>query len=221
MSHAAAIDRPRIHPARTLAISVALVLHAGAFALLVAPVRPPDLMPPPALPQIEVVIRERVIPPPQPPVVPITPPRPTPVPVRRVPQPPAAIPNPEPAPTLAELVPDLVAPTETAPFDASVADSGPFLPSQIGALSYLDAPPPRYPARAIARRLQGEVLLRVTVGRDGRPEAVDLQQGSGHAVLDRAAVEQVRKRWRFRPLIVDGLPSRAVGLVPIRFSLED
>jgi protein TonB len=221
MSHAAAVDTRRIHPARTLAISAALVLHAGAFALLVAPVRPPDLLPPPALPQIEVVIQERVIPPPPPPpVVPITPPRPTPVPVRRAPQPPATIPNPEPAATLDEVVPEIVAPTETTSFDAAIADSVPFVPAQIGVLSYLDAPPPRYPARAIAQRLQGEVLLRVTVGMDGRPEAVELQQGSGHAVLDRAAVDQVRKRWRFRPLIVDGLPSRAVGLVPIRFSLE-
>ena len=64
------------------------------------------------------------------------------------------------------------------------------------------------------------MLLRVTVGTNGRPETIELQQSSGHEVLDRAAIEQVRKRWRFRPLIVNGLPSRAIGLVPIHFSLD-
>lgn len=212
----------RIHPARTLAISVALVLHAGAFAVLVAPVRPPDLAPTRALPQIEVVMQERRIPPPPaPPQVPIAAPRPTPAVARPAPQPPVAIPNPVPAESVADVVPDTL-PVDLMPSpDTGDADRTPFLPAQIGALSYLDAPPPRYPTRAIAQRLRGEVLLRVTVGTDGRPETVELQQGSGHAVLDRAAIDQVRKRWRFRPLIVDGLPSRAVGLVPIRFSLED
>jgi protein TonB len=220
MTSHADVVAPRISPTRTLAISSALVLHAGAFALLVAPVRAPDrdaeVMPP----KIEVAMLERVIPaPPPPPVVPITPPRPTPVPVQRV-APPVVLPNPEPAQTAADVVPEIVPPNDALPFDGAGADSGPFVPEQIGALSYLDAPPPRYPSRAITRHMEGDVLLRVTVGNDGRPEAIEVQQSSGHAVLDRAAVDQVRKRWRFRPLIVNGLPSRAIGLVPIRFSLD-
>ncbi|HRG15818.1 MAG TPA: energy transducer TonB [Pseudomonadota bacterium] len=220
MTSHADVVAPRISPTRTLAISIALVLHAGAFALLVAPVRAPDrdaeVMPP----KIEVAMLERVIPPPPPPpVVPITPPRPTPVPVQRV-APPVVLPNPEPAQTAADVVPEIVPPNDALPFDGAGADSGPFVPEQIGALSYLDAPPPRYPSRAITRHMEGDVLLRVTVGNDGRPEAIEVQQSSGHAVLDRAAVDQVRKRWRFRPLIVNGLPSRAIGLVPIRFSLD-
>lgn len=220
MSHTNDVVRPRLSPARTLAISIALVLHASAFALLVAPVCAPDLVTAPEPPKIEVVMHERVIPPPPPPIVPITPPRPTAVPVRRVAPPAAVIPNPEPAQTKDDVVPDLVPPADPSPFDASGVDSGPFVPTQIGALSYLDAPPPRYPARAIARHLEGDIVLRVTVGADGRPEAIEVQQSSGHDLLDRAAIEQVRKRWRFRPLIVDGLPSRAIGLVPIRFSLD-
>ncbi len=217
-SHADVVTA-RISPTRTLAISIALVLHAGAFALLIAPVRAPDREAEVLPPKIEVVMHERVIPPPPPPpVVPITPPRPTPTPVQRT-SPPVVIPNPEPAQTLADVVPEIVPPTETTPFDSAGTDSGPFVPAQIGALSYLDAPPPRYPSRATTQRLEGEVLLRVTVGEDGHPEAIEVQQSSGHEVLDRAAVDQVRKRWRFRPLIVDGLPSRAIGLVPIRFSL--
>jgi hypothetical protein len=66
MTSHADVVAPRISPTRTLAISIALVLHAGAFALLVAPVRAPDrdaeVMPP----KIEVAMLERVIPPPPP-----------------------------------------------------------------------------------------------------------------------------------------------------------
>lgn len=220
MTRHAEIAAQHISPARTLAISIALVLHLGAFALLVAPVRAPNVEAHRVPTQIEALIQERLIPPPPlPPVVPITPPRPTPVSVQRTPAP-VVIPDPEPAQTRADVVPEIAPPEFDATTDDVGALSDSFVPGQIGALSYLDAPAPRYPSRAIARQLSGEVLLRVTVGADGRPEKVELQQSSGHALLDRAALEQVRKRWRFRPLIVAGLPSRAIGLVPIRFSLD-
>ena len=218
MTRYADAARQPLSPTRTLAISIALVLHAAAFALLMAPVRAPDLEADQEPPEIEVVMQERVIPPPPPPpVVPITPPRPAPALVQRT-SPPVVIPNPLPAQTQADVVPVIAPPDVDLPTERAGNDA--FVPSQIGALSYLDAPPPRYPSRAIARQLEGEVLLRVTVGADGRPEKVELQQTSGHTLLDHAAIEQVQKRWRFRPLIVDGLPSRAIGLVPIRFSLD-
>ena len=115
-----------------------------------------------------------------------------------------------------------VPPTTALRWIGQMSDAGDaFTPAQIGSLSYLEAAAPRYPLAAIKRRLEGEVLLIVTVGPDGRPEAVDVQRSSGHAILDRAAIDQVQRRWRFRPLIVNGLPTRARGLVPIRFDLLD
>lgn len=219
MSRHAEIARPRISPARTLAIGIALVLHASAFALLLAPMRAPDRAADRLPPEVEWVMPERVIPPPPPPpVVPIVPPRAMPVPTQRRPLP-AVIPNPEPAQTQTDVVPDMAPPDTDSLIDPTGGDLASFVPSQIGALSYLDAPAPRYPPRALTRRIEGDVLLRVTVAENGRPERVELQRSSGHALLDRAAIEQVQKRWRFRPLLIDGRPSRAVGLVPIRFVL--
>jgi protein TonB len=58
-----------------------------------------------------------------------------------------------------------------------------------------------------ARRMgaQGEVLLDVRVGVDGRVTDVRLKRSSGSDLLDRTAIETVRQ-WRFAPATVDGQP---------------
>jgi protein TonB len=58
-----------------------------------------------------------------------------------------------------------------------------------------------------ARRMgdQGEVLLDVLVAPDGKVSDVRLKQSSGSSLLDRTAIETVRK-WRFTPATVDGEP---------------
>jgi len=68
--------------------------------------------------------------------------------------------------------------------------------------------PPPYPGAA--RRLgdEGEVRLDVHVGADGTVLDVRLRQSSGSPLLDRTAIETVR-RWRFDPATVDGRPEAA------------
>ncbi|MGN6113026.1 MAG: energy transducer TonB, partial [Luteimonas sp.] len=83
--------------------------------------------------------------------------------------------------------PVATAPAPPAPAPVAAADSAPRL---------LSSPAPRYPRDAQRRGVAGTVLLRVHVGADGRPQGVDLVQGSGSHSLDRAATEAVR-RWRF------------------------
>lgn len=61
------------------------------------------------------------------------------------------------------------------------------------------------------------MLLRVHVGADGVPYAVDLVSGSGSRHLDRAATDAVRK-WRFRPAMRDGRPVSGAVQVPISFN---
>ncbi|MCA9773805.1 MAG: energy transducer TonB, partial [Myxococcales bacterium] len=48
----------------------------------------------------------------------------------------------------------------------------------------------------------------------------EIRKSSGHAILDEAAVESVR-RWRFRPGLRGGRPADAWVEVPVRFSLRD
>ncbi|OSM07101.1 putative TonB family protein [Magnetofaba australis IT-1] len=89
----------------------------------------------------------------------------------------------------------------------------------VGHAGYLDNPPPQYPVLARRRGLQGRVLLRVDVGRTGEVRSVRVKQGSGHAVLDRAARATVLG-WRFRPATRNGAAVVAQVDVPIRFVLQ-
>ena len=84
-----------------------------------------------------------------------------------------------------------------------------------------DANPwPRYPAGARRRGVQGEVLVRVAVGRDGRAERVEVLRTSGSALLDAAAVEAL-ERWRFEPARAGGQPVAATVEIPVTFRLTD
>jgi protein TonB len=78
-------------------------------------------------------------------------------------------------------------------------------------------PPPNYPPAALRRGDSGEALLRVHVGADGVPYAIDLVRGSGSRLLDRAATDAVRK-WRFRPAMSNGQPVAGDVQVPIAFN---
>ncbi|MCL2524057.1 MAG: energy transducer TonB [Betaproteobacteria bacterium] len=49
-----------------------------------------------------------------------------------------------------------------------------------------------YPAEAIARGLQGEVLVRLLLTPDGSVEAARVEESSGHRLLDDAALKAVR-----------------------------
>jgi len=81
-------------------------------------------------------------------------------------------------------------------------------------------PRPEYPPAARRRALEGRTVVRAVVAVDGRVASVELRHSSSHELLDRAALDAVR-RWRFAPAkrgeqAVDG----AVD-VPVVFRLED
>jgi protein TonB len=80
-------------------------------------------------------------------------------------------------------------------------------------------PAPAYPPDALAAGATGLVELRVRVAADGRVLAVALHRTSGHASLDRAALEAVRQ-WRFHPAQRDGVATQHEVIVPVRFRLR-
>jgi protein TonB len=57
---------------------------------------------------------------------------------------------------------------------------------------------PDYPSDAMRRNESGTVMVRITVGNDGKPDDVEVVRSSRSRALDRAAT-QAAKRWRFRP----------------------
>jgi protein TonB len=75
---------------------------------------------------------------------------------------------------------------------------------------------PQYPADALARRVQGAVVLDLQIGGDGAVKNIAVVEGA--AELADAAVEAVRQ-WRYRPYTVDGKAVEMQTRVTIRFTL--
>ncbi len=77
--------------------------------------------------------------------------------------------------------------------------------------------PPVYPEEARAKGVQGTVIVKALVGRDGR--VVDMRLAQGVEGLDEAALSAVRK-WRFSPAQYAGKPVAVWVVVPVKFSLK-
>ena len=78
------------------------------------------------------------------------------------------------------------------------------------------APPPAYPDAAQDRGEQGDVLLEVQVGSNGRPRKIRLKQSSGFDDLDNAAFEAA-VNWHYVPAVIDGDMSTSWMTVKIHY----
>jgi protein TonB len=63
------------------------------------------------------------------------------------------------------------------------------------------------------------VLLEVQILANGQPGEIDIVEGSGHALLDQAALAALRD-WRFQPARQGGRAVSATLQVPVRFELR-
>ena len=82
----------------------------------------------------------------------------------------------------------------------------------------LDWTDPPYPEQARQQGIEGTVLLKLTVGADGRSRNVTIARSAGHAALDQAAVAHARKT-RFSPALRDGDAVAAAITFRVRFRL--
>ena len=76
---------------------------------------------------------------------------------------------------------------------------------------------PLYPPLARQARVQGQVVLRAIIRRDGVIE--NLQVLSGHPMLLQAAIDAV-KQWRYRPYSLNGEPVEVETQVTMNFVLS-
>src|SRR6185369_3387804 len=224
-------DWHRLQPAllrRSLALSSALSLLAGLVMALV-------------LHQVAVVAVERdptvILPPP--PSIPednnLKPP-PTNLPPAKVQPNSTVIPVTHETTTIQDSV---VLPTSIGPFDPSLPVSiGPSSSTTTGpaetpvpdrpdpkAFFALDeypkevyAPKPDYPEIARQAQMQGTVVLRVLVSKEGKVQELLLVEAS--RVFDDAAESAIRQ-WRFRPAIMGHQPVAAWVTIPVRFVLNE
>lgn len=76
---------------------------------------------------------------------------------------------------------------------------------------------PSYPELAKRARVQGAVLLQVTIDELGNVAEVKVIRG--HALLDQAAIEAV-SQWKYSPTLLNGEPVSVVATVTVSFVLQ-
>jgi protein TonB len=170
-----------------LALAASLLLHILPLIAQLIPASPPS----PKARLIEATLRP-------PPPVPLPPPPPLTLP--EPPKPSTIPPKPPPPKPEQREKPPVAAKTWTQAIRQHLKkldDSGQF-----------------YPEEAIARGLEGEVLVLIIIDESGRVTAARIEQGSGHRILDDAALRAVRS---LRSLPADA-PREA--LLPVRFRLR-
>ena len=204
----------RLDSKRVAATSVAIAVHVVVLMMLlmpvaIAPVLSADDHDIVVVPDIKL---RKLIP---------IPPAPTPVATRVEPKPrtaPVPIPDP-PLPPIddnrAAIDPYLPGMPERSPTDFGKPSSE----ALIAQISADIAPVPPYPAQGIARRLSGEVVLRIRVDAGGHPVEVTIERSSGSTLLDEAARKFVKARWHFVPATQDGRAIEAFALLPVNYTL--
>ena len=78
---------------------------------------------------------------------------------------------------------------------------------------------PGYTDSAIQARIQGTVLLRAVVRRDGSVDRVQVLRGLGHG-LDERAIQEIANHWKFRPGLRAGQPVDVWATIEVSFTLR-
>lgn len=76
---------------------------------------------------------------------------------------------------------------------------------------------PKYPPEAGRARIEGTVVLRAVIGKDGSVQ--DVRVESGLPVLAQAAMDAV-KQWRYKPYLLNGEPVEVDSRITINFTLS-
>jgi len=79
----------------------------------------------------------------------------------------------------------------------------------------------KYPEIARKAQVEGVVIVRVLVGKTGKPEEVEVLKSSGNESLDQAAVKAVWEGARYKPAKQRGKPVKFRMIHRIIFSLEN
>jgi len=81
----------------------------------------------------------------------------------------------------------------------------------------VDTPPPPYPLELACAGVEGQSVLKVQVGPEGRPTAIDVVRSSGSEQLDLLAREAV-EGWRFKAATRGGQAVAQTIQVPVNFT---
>ncbi|WP_353347757.1 TonB family protein [Oceaniserpentilla sp. 4NH20-0058] len=78
---------------------------------------------------------------------------------------------------------------------------------------------PRYPSQALARKIEGYVVVRLKVSKEGVVDDVEVVDADPKGVFEREAI-RAAWRYKFKPKLVDGKPVEQIATLPFEFNLE-
>lgn len=93
-------------------------------------------------------------------------------------------------------------------------------PGIAGGVANPNAPAPIYPEESRRRREQGTIVLAIEVQADGHVGNISVIQGQDHPLLVKAAVDAVRKKELFPPLLQNGQPVTSIARLAFHFELH-
>lgn len=80
-------------------------------------------------------------------------------------------------------------------------------------------PRPNYPPDLLLKGIEGDLDLAVKIDETGKVVSVAVLRSSGHAAMDRNAVDVVSRQWRFNPPTRDGRPVAEEVKIPMLYSI--
>jgi protein TonB len=78
---------------------------------------------------------------------------------------------------------------------------------------------PKYPSQALARKIEGYVVVRLQVTKEGTVSNVTVVDADPKGVFEREAM-RAAWRYKFKPKLVNGKPVEQVATLPFEFNLE-
>ena len=236
------MSSPVVSPAaleRPLAAAIVVLAHIGLFAgLLWTQHRAPLQLPPPEADRTQLVLLpprapevpvEEVIAPtprdaasvqhqkPQPPKpLPVTPPRDSANWIIPPPTPPKPVID---APAPVQQQASVAAAPPSPPLPPGPSEATPGRDSWEGRVMARLERFRRYPVPARARRQEGVVYVRVSLSREGKLLALALENGTGHALLDQAALDTFRRAEPLPPVPADR-PAPVELSFPVEFFMR-
>jgi protein TonB len=79
---------------------------------------------------------------------------------------------------------------------------------------------PKYPARALKRKIEGYVVMRFSIDTTGKPTDIEVVKADPQGVFDREATRALLM-WKYQPQVVDGKAVKREGqTVKLEFKLQ-
>ncbi|EGR0170622.1 energy transducer TonB [Vibrio alginolyticus] len=69
---------------------------------------------------------------------------------------------------------------------------------------------PRYPSKALKRRVEGYVIMRFTIDATGRPKDIEVIEAEPERMFEREAIRALKK-WKYQPKVEDGVSIEQFG----------